>query len=67
MPIVVRDLVEVIDESSPLYHRLGVVVGFTRSGRPIVELRRRRRTWRNWRGFQHRFDPAQVGIVPPLG
>jgi len=65
MPIVVSDVVEVIDEASPLYHRLGVVVGFTRAGRPIVNFRRRRRTWRHpIRGeYDLVMDPAQLGEI----
>lgn len=69
MPIVVRDLVEVVDEASPLYHRLGVVVGHTRVGRPVVEFRRRRRTWRHpIKGaiVPVVLDAAQLGTVPPL-
>lgn len=67
MPLVVTDVVEVIDETSPLYHRFGVVTGLTRAGRPIVEFRQRRRTWRHlMRGtYARAMRPEQVGVVPP--
>lgn len=74
MPIIVRDLVEVIDETSALYHQLGVVVGFTRSGRPIVEFRRRRRRFARfplrllplWVASPVAMEADQVGAVPAL-
>jgi hypothetical protein len=67
MQIFVRDLVEVIDERSPLYHRVGAIIGFTRGGRPIVRFRRRIRTWRHpIRGsFEVVIDVEQLGTVPP--
>jgi len=64
MTFLVRDLVEVVDETSRLYHRVGVVVDFTRAGRPVVQFRRRLRTWRRpWGSLQHVMNPDQVGLV----
>jgi len=67
-PIGVADLVEVLDETSPLYHRIGVVVAFTRAGRPVVEFRRKIRTWRHpLRGeYTRAMEADQIGPVPPL-